>query len=373
MQQLASLAVALASLLCTGPVASVSLGEAAARAWLRDHGAPQDDQLAELKAENPEAYGIVKALLTKRSLGLLNPKHPSASFAVPVDANTAATGPEVFQSLAAEGTHHIAPAHGDWLSWKPQDSALNDEEMVKSVLGAVAELKGAKPHKSLLARSQAPPSDSDDQSGEPSLEWKSPSVEAGSIDQAQAEAKPIASHAQDSSYSKGVNFDAVTTDVSPRVAGQENSYLKNINLDDKSPLAAVQPASQENSYLKGIDLDASSSEAPKPKKEVQPDSSNYLASFSWDDESGPRSRNGGGNNDNGVASLRAARAKLAVTKPVPATSEGDSAQSQPASKPAHTDALLSWLGGGAKRASAARAAKPAALPAPENPYMAALQ
>merc|ERR1711862_1019775 len=53
----------------------------AALAWLGKHGgAPQGDELAELKAENPEAYGIVKALLTKRSLGLLDPKHPSASF-----------------------------------------------------------------------------------------------------------------------------------------------------------------------------------------------------------------------------------------------------------------------------------------------------
>merc|ERR1719160_1466196 len=52
--------------------------------WFRAHQVPQGDGgdqagMAELKATNPEAWAVVNALLTKKSLGLLNSHHPSAS------------------------------------------------------------------------------------------------------------------------------------------------------------------------------------------------------------------------------------------------------------------------------------------------------
>ncbi|CAK0906081.1 unnamed protein product, partial [Prorocentrum cordatum] len=68
--------------------------QSTAREWLRSHGpAPPQDELQELKAANPEAYAIVKALLTKRALGLLDPRHPTASFASAPAAQTADNAP----------------------------------------------------------------------------------------------------------------------------------------------------------------------------------------------------------------------------------------------------------------------------------------
>lgn len=154
--------------------------EATARVWFQEHKAPTGDELAELKAQNPTAYAIVKALLTKRSLGLLDPRHPSASFAAPPpkeieDAHVA--GADAFAKFAKPGEMKVAPAvqsisssaasqtamypevsapqHHDWLNWRPQQSALDDDTMVKNVLGAVAELKGKSANdvtKPLLAR-----------------------------------------------------------------------------------------------------------------------------------------------------------------------------------------------------------------------------
>lgn len=72
------------------------------------------DELAELKQENPGAYAIVKALLTKRSLGLLNPAHPSSSS---------------MTSSSSSGQHR------DWLHWKPADeSQLVDDEFANRSL-----------------------------------------------------------------------------------------------------------------------------------------------------------------------------------------------------------------------------------------------
>ena len=76
---------------------------------------------------NPDAYALVKALLTKRSLGLLYTRHATASFAA---------APQ--QEIQASGGSH------DWMNWEPKDSANNDEAMVKSVLGAVANLAQSK-------------------------------------------------------------------------------------------------------------------------------------------------------------------------------------------------------------------------------------
>merc|ERR1719247_1343111 len=49
-----------------------------AREWLRTHEDPDQAGMDELKRTNPDAFAIVQALITKKSLGLLNPKHPNA-------------------------------------------------------------------------------------------------------------------------------------------------------------------------------------------------------------------------------------------------------------------------------------------------------
>lgn len=57
--------------LALSSAAVVSHGEAAARAWLAAHQSPGADEMAELKAANPEAAAIVQALLTKQAMGLV--------------------------------------------------------------------------------------------------------------------------------------------------------------------------------------------------------------------------------------------------------------------------------------------------------------
>merc|ERR550532_3322182 len=129
--------------------------------WLHNHQAPpSQDELAELKTENPEAYAIVKSLLVKRSLGLLNPKHPSASFRGQPASDDSTPAAE-----ATEVTADAAPAQHDWLNWKPQDNAANDDAMVKSVLGEVATLK---------AQPQNDVSSDATKKSDASLEWKEP-------------------------------------------------------------------------------------------------------------------------------------------------------------------------------------------------------
>jgi len=71
------------------------------------------DELAELKQENPGAYAIVKALLTKRALGVLNPEHPNSSLS----------------------TTSSSSGKRDWLNWKPADeSGIIEEESAKQSL-----------------------------------------------------------------------------------------------------------------------------------------------------------------------------------------------------------------------------------------------
>lgn len=152
--------------LFSGAAGTSTSTSAYAQRWLASHPAVQQDQLAELKDVNPDAYAIVKALLTKRSLGLLDPKHPTASFvpAAPKADEGAPSGASAF-ALSAEdeavaskkkgGDDSDSAAvypeavpvhahHGDWMNWKPSDSAMDDDAMVKSVLGEVGSLVGKK-------------------------------------------------------------------------------------------------------------------------------------------------------------------------------------------------------------------------------------
>lgn len=160
------------SLLSAGADAASAQSEVSARVWMRNHHQqPNQDDLSELKTENPDAYALVNALLTKRALGLLDPKHPTASFgkAPPKDdSETKLTGaaeyarfattekekaalqgvtedvsepyPDASSSAVAVPYPSAGGASHDWMNWKPQDSGASDDAMVKNVLGAVAGL-----------------------------------------------------------------------------------------------------------------------------------------------------------------------------------------------------------------------------------------
>jgi hypothetical protein len=52
-----------------------------AKMWMKAHDPSADEAgMTDLKSTDPNAYAIVQALLTKKSLGLLDPSHPSAAF-----------------------------------------------------------------------------------------------------------------------------------------------------------------------------------------------------------------------------------------------------------------------------------------------------
>lgn len=219
---------------------------------------PTTDELAELKGENPEAYALVKALLTKRSLGLLDPRHPTAKFAGAEQQHpqTAEQGPDAFSQFASRGTqeghssHQEAQtskasvpyaevkgtAHQDWLNWKPQNTAADDDTMVQNVLGAVAELKGKKITLMSKHRASASPTAAEKESSE-------------------ATSQPAMAAPQDSKPST--------------------------------------PTEHKNSYLDGLDLSGDMpqiTEGNKKAKQTGQDpssSTNPLASFSWDDSQPP--------------------------------------------------------------------------------------
>lgn len=276
-----SLLVVLA--LSAAQLASALSVQSVARLFLRNHAEnpPQQDELAELKGENPDAYALVKALLTKRSLGLLDPRHPTASFVHPsaeqeAQQKQAEQGPEVFSNMLRPGEleeAHVqrqsasgeAPmpqvdlpyaavqpaAHKDWLNWKPEAAgAMSDDQMVQNVLGAVAELKGGK-KAGLLSKNRNALAD-----------------DAASMD---VETPPPAPKPE-----------PVVAAPAPR----ENSYLKSVDFGIRAPEAPEKP--KENSYLKGLDLTGDMPQAVAPAgtkrtAQVQSDSTNALASFSWDD------------------------------------------------------------------------------------------
>lgn len=248
------------SLLCAGADAVSAQSEVSARVWMRDHRQPNQDDLSELKTENPDAYALVNALLTKRSLGLLDPKHPTASFgkAPPTDdSETKLTGaaeyarfattekekaalqgvtvdvsepyPDASASAAAVPYPSAGGASHDWMSWKPQDSGASDDAMVKNVLGAVA-----------------------------GLTMKGKSLRGGAADDESA--NPFASEAASQ----------MAAESAPQPVAAE--------------VATTTQASSENPYLKTMDM-APAASTIKEQIASFPDQAggNALSSFAWDD------------------------------------------------------------------------------------------
>jgi len=278
--------------------------ESGAVAWLRAHrGAPQQDELAELRGVNPEAYALVKALLTKRSLGLLDPRHPTASFSA-APAVASVPGAEAFQKIGEESGDMpnaaamypdapVASGHHDWLNWKPQASAADDESMVQNVLGAVAAVKQGS---QVEVVSAAP-------------------VERATEAPLAAEVTPA---------SAPVSKPTATMK-------QENSYLKDIDFGLGSQPSRSKKSPEENSYLKEFDLTGASSAPPAHKHPVGlsavnkgTESKNYLMSFNWDDDKpAPKAQSESSN----VAAKEEHLPKTSVSKP----------------KAGKKDALLAWL------------------------------
>jgi len=105
-------------------------------------GGKKDDnqELAAIQQENPEAYGIVKALLLKQQMGLPLPgsnhqkaNNQEASLAsTSMDTSTGEDSSAVSESLPPAHSGHIM----NMFAWKPADSAA-DDAAVASVLSTV--------------------------------------------------------------------------------------------------------------------------------------------------------------------------------------------------------------------------------------------
>lgn len=139
-------------------VALVDASSVSAEAWMRSHRSPTDDQLGALKNVNPDAYAMVKALLTKRSMGL-------------VKLAPSERGPDVFRRMMTP--HHLAlpaaeqsvalpyadaevaaaqPVLGNPMQYNANAAADKDEASVDKLLAAVAGLTGKKGKKIALLR-----------------------------------------------------------------------------------------------------------------------------------------------------------------------------------------------------------------------------
>jgi len=259
----------------TSETGTAAAAQEVARTWFEAHSrSVQPDELDDLKNANPDAYALVKALLTKRSLGLLDPRHPTASFspakpsddaeqpsgaaafakfASPGELSQAKTSDEVAADVPAVYAEAPTPEHHDWLNWKPTDSAAeSDESMVQNVLGAVAQLKGGSAG-NLLSQSRGSES-----------------------------TKPASGlEADDSMFSGDAAPSprdppklAMPAVVQQASSTEGNSYLKSIDFSEDLPKAAL-PVAKDNVYLKVFNPSTATSDSPS--------SSNALASFSFDD------------------------------------------------------------------------------------------
>jgi len=174
-----------------------------AREWLRTHQDPDQAGMDELKTTNPDAFAIVQALLTKKSLGLLNAKHPDAfggfdgtpSAATPdapsAEASAAPEAPQV--PLAAIGMDP-PQSHKNFFNWKPN---TDDDSMVSNVLGEVAQLKnGGAPSPVEVAQPESEPEKHT--AGMVSLKVVAPVAKSDVV------AAPVASMSQSNSYLNSV-------------------------------------------------------------------------------------------------------------------------------------------------------------------------
>jgi hypothetical protein len=164
-----------------------------AMAWLQEHRGESDPDAAgmnDLKSSDPNAFAIVQALLTKRSLGLLDPSNPTAAFGGPAhqkqrsfkqEAEEAGVSTEATASSSISAVPYpsapksVALPFPDMASEKDTQFGFhpnNDDAMVQSVLGAVDELKT---HGSAFATKKSTTKVAADPGATPiSLDWGNP-------------------------------------------------------------------------------------------------------------------------------------------------------------------------------------------------------
>jgi len=233
---------------------------------------------------------MVEALLTKKSLGLLDPKHPSAHFAegpvheqksfseeaeangIDMDVSTSVSDAPVHAKMALSAVPYAdvgVAHHHDMFSFKPTD---NDDQMVNSVLGAVAELKGqgddSTADSSLLSSARQTTSvetpsrpmtrprlgrpAAQHEGGMPSLDWGNPHTGTPVEQQQPApQPQPQVSMGQQTAFVK--NIDSRRIDLQP-VADWGNAPVAVAGFLTPPKAEPKKEASADNPYLQGIDL-----------------------------------------------------------------------------------------------------------------------
>jgi len=287
------------SVVVLGAAGSLASTSAAARAkvWLRQHQAPDEAGLEDLKNSDPNSYAIVQALLMKQQAGLLDPANPAgtrheeheSAADIMRSAPSIEGAPESISEVAISApVKHAVFTHGNPWAFKAKD---DDEAMVSNVLGAVSELKPSAPSSSLISsrRSSTEASSSSLNADMDLMNMVGSGSDLGAsaprTQQSQgnfygikmgwgekaAPAAPPASMSQQSSY------------VAPAVS-HANPYLDGINFNNQAAPAPQAPEAsmiKQNSYLSGINFPGHQQAAAAPVSK----SGSELTSFSWDEYS----------------------------------------------------------------------------------------
>lgn len=250
--------------------------EQTVRKFMRTHTGndPDQDGMDELKRTNPDAFAIVQALMTKRSLGLLNPMHPmskkQSTAAAEDDSSTdgSQSGPSMaLEASAATTSVYSAPhPHRDWLNWRPAESAASDDAMVSSVLGEVADLK------STATQPAMPPSQE-----HLAVLSNSRTTSSSVMDASSAEAGTTQQTAGAAQHASGMPSFDWGNPYSENTVNNAAAAIAPASLSPPSP--PVASMTEENSYLKGLDLRSSGNSGSSVSK--ADDGPNKLTSFSW--------------------------------------------------------------------------------------------
>lgn len=226
--------------LSAGAYSALRSAKSSAASWLEAHaGAPQADELADLKAENPSAYAIVQALLTKHSLGLLDPRRPAASLVAPptqdlADLRAHGAGDGAAEPAADAGSR--LPQHRDWMSWRPPQSALEDDAAVSQILDDDPAVAGVDVAPAPVAAAAVPPR-IEPELAAPADVVASPTVVAS----APLESDQVADNdASGNPYLRGLGLEPKAKKANLAQGAQPRSYLKDFSWDDDA--APVVPA-----------------------------------------------------------------------------------------------------------------------------------
>lgn len=237
-------------------------GQDAAVAWIRAHtqkgkDAPDMDELAELKTQNPTAYAMVKMLLTKNSLGLIKRKDDAG---ISVNEDGEPDGSDAMPQAPSGGRN--------FLNWKPAD----DTATVQNVLGAVASLTAVNKNQQKVDQGAA-----DEIAAAASTKTEEPPPKTVSaVESATAAEENVASTRNRYADVATVNSDSVfaagaaavqhssssnqADDTSGKKAGGWGNIFGAFNKPQtqkavKKSSASLATSSTENSYLKGFDWD----------------------------------------------------------------------------------------------------------------------